>query len=144
MTDSPEFEIGSFTPYLLAMAAEGVGLGFSKTYKDYYGMSRTEWRVLFHLGHYGEMTATEIGQRAKLHKTKVSRAVRGLEEMRFLHRTTSETDRRVERLSLRAPGLQAYHKLSHLAADYEAKIMERLSKREADILKSALRKLSDI
>jgi ATP-dependent Lon protease len=41
-------------------------------------MLRTEWRVLFHLGIYGEMTATDIVNRARIHKTKVSRAVQKL------------------------------------------------------------------
>jgi hypothetical protein len=57
-----------------------------RVYKDRYGMLRTEWRVLFHLGRYGAMSAREISRRAGIHKTKVSRAVAALERKRFLER----------------------------------------------------------
>jgi hypothetical protein len=53
MSDDPEFELSDFTPYLLNAAAEAQSLRFSRVYKDSYGMLRTEWRVLFHLGRYG-------------------------------------------------------------------------------------------
>jgi DNA-binding MarR family transcriptional regulator len=52
-------------------------------------MLRTEWRVLFHLGRYGAMSAREISRRAGIHKTKVSRAVAALERKRFLERRDS-------------------------------------------------------
>ncbi|TYC61803.1 MarR family transcriptional regulator [Rhodobacterales bacterium] len=80
------FEIRSFTPYLLNMAAERTSEAFSDVYKRQYGMKRTEWRVLFHLGRYGPMSAHEIGARARVHKTKISRAVRDLETKRFVRR----------------------------------------------------------
>jgi hypothetical protein len=60
MPDDPEFELSDFTPYLLNAAAEAQSLRFSRVYKDRYGMLRTEWRVLFHLGRYGAMSAREI------------------------------------------------------------------------------------
>ena len=73
-----DFDLLDFLPYLLNLAAEEASLGFQTLYKTRYGMLRTEWRVLFHLGIYGEMTATEIGERARMHKTKISRAVQKL------------------------------------------------------------------
>jgi DNA-binding MarR family transcriptional regulator len=104
MPTDAQFELSDFTPYLLNAAAEAQSLRFSKVYKDRYGMLRTEWRVLFHLGRYGPMSAREISRRAGIHKTKVSRAVAALERKRFLERRDSAGDRRVEILSLRAPG----------------------------------------
>jgi len=80
------FELQDFLPYQLNQAAEAASLSFQQIYKGRYGMLRTEWRVLFHLGLYGQMTATEIGQRSRMHKTKISRAVSALEEKRFLTR----------------------------------------------------------
>ena len=75
-------------------------------------MLRTEWRVLFHLGRHGAMSAREISQRAGIHKTKVSRAVAALERKRFLQRRPSAEDRRVEILELRGPGQEAFADLS--------------------------------
>ena len=99
---SAKFELETFLPYLLNQAAEVSSLGFQSEYKKRYGMLRTEWRVLFHLGLYGSMTAGEIGQRAKMHKTKISRAVHKLTERRFIERSRDTDDRRVEHLRLTA------------------------------------------
>ena len=68
MENSDTFDLQLFLPYLLNQAAEESSLSFQRVYKDRYGMLRTEWRVLFHLGLFGRMTARDIGLRAKLHK----------------------------------------------------------------------------
>jgi DNA-binding MarR family transcriptional regulator len=99
-----DFDLEGFLPYALNRAAESASRGFQAIYKARYGMLRTEWRVLAHLGRYGGMTARDICTRADLHKTKVSRAVKALEARRFLTRRTVETDRRQEVLALTPAG----------------------------------------
>ena len=98
MSEKDDFDLQLFLPYLLNQAAEAASLAFTQIYKNRYGMLRTEWRVLFHLGIYGTLTAKEIGERARSHKTKISRAVAALEKRRYLKRTRLESDRRVEAL----------------------------------------------
>lgn len=137
-----DFELSSFTPYLLNQAAERQSEAFAETYRARYGMLRTEWRVLFHLGRYGPLSAKEISERASVHKTKVSRAVRALEQKRFLERATSPEDRRVERLTLRAPGLEAFRHLSGAAQEFEANLVRRLGQRDAAKLKALLQVLA--
>ena len=92
MTEKSTFDLMLFLPYLLNQAAEESSIAFQRLYKDRYGMLRTEWRVLFHLGYYGDKTAREICDMSKMHKTKVSRAVAALEKRRFLVRERVETD----------------------------------------------------
>lgn len=104
MQKKDDFDLQDFLPYLLNLAAEESSRAFQQVYKDRYGMLRTEWRVLFHLGRYGEMTAKDIGTRARIHKTKISRAVRKLEQRRYLKRVTDDRDRRSEFLSLTPAG----------------------------------------
>lgn len=144
MHETPDdgFELSDFTPYLLNAAAEAQSLSFSRVYKDRYGMLRTEWRVLYHLGRYGALTARDISRRARIHKTKVSRAVRALEEKRFLERKISEEDRRVEVLSLRPPGREAFGHLSREAAAHERALEERLGTEALRRLRETLRALS--
>ena len=137
-----EFDLRDFLPFLLNQAAEESSLEFQRVYKDRYGMLRTEWRVLFHLGNYGEMTARDIGLRAKTHKTKISRAVRKLEQRRFLQRVRDENDRRVERLSLTQSGQAAYRELSGIAQDYDAKLAARFTNGEVVLLRMMLRRLA--
>ncbi len=137
-----DFNVQDFLPYLLNRAAEESSLEFQQIYKDRYGMLRTEWRVLFHLGSYGEMTAKEIGERARLHKTKVSRAVHKLETRRYLVRTRNETDRRVENLTLTAQGQAVYRELRHIAGQYDSKLVAQFSTEEAAVLRKMLRRLA--
>ncbi|WP_412564330.1 MarR family winged helix-turn-helix transcriptional regulator [Thalassobius sp. MITS945101] len=142
MTEKSDFDLQNFLPYLLNQAAEESSLAFQKVYKDRYGMLRTEWRVLFHLGIYGRMSAKEIGQRSKMHKTKISRAVARLEERRFLAREVSEEDRRLEFLWLTTQGEAAYRDLLQVAESYDAKLTAALSVEEVAGLRSLLRKLA--
>lgn len=138
-----DLELSAFTPYLLNMAAEAQGVAFSETYRSRYGMLRTEWRVLYHLGRHGTMSATEISQRAKLHKTKVSRAVRALEVKRFLKRDISDKDRRIEMLYLSEMGLAAFRDLSKAASRFEAELTRKLGDNDAKLLRSLLVRLSE-
>ena len=138
------FELDEFLPYLLNQSAEVSSLAFQQVYKDRYGMLRTEWRVLFHLGLYGSMTASEIGGRARLHKTKISRAVQRLAERRFLTRTKDKSDRRVEHLALTTQGEAAYKDLRETARQYEDKLLGVLTPQEGAMLRRALIKLSQV
>jgi DNA-binding MarR family transcriptional regulator len=142
MSDTDTFDLQDFLPYLLNQAAEASSLEFQQVYKNRYGMLRTEWRVLFHLGIYGRMSAKEIGQRSKMHKTKISRAVQKLAERRFLTRQTDAHDRRLEWLDLTAQGKAAYRDLREIAMRYDAGLAGKLTERENAVLRKALRKLA--
>lgn len=138
------FDLEDFLPYLLNQAAETSSLEFQRIYKDRYGMLRTEWRVLFHLGLYGSMTAADIVKSAKIHKTKISRAVLRLGERRFLTRTRDVKDRRVEHLSLTPRGEAAYMDLRGVAQRYDATLCAQFDADELDILRKALRVLAQM
>ena len=133
-----------FLPYLLNRAAEETSVGFQALYRERYGMLRTEWRVLFHLGCYGDQTAREICDRARLHKTKVSRAVAALEGKRFLARTVSTTDRRREILSLTRRGTAAYRDLSDAARRYDEALAASFAGEEGRVLRRCLRRLAGL
>ena len=137
-----DFDLLDFLPYLLNLAAEEASLGFQTLYKTRYGMLRTEWRVLFHLGRYGDMTAKDICDRARLHKTKVSRAVKALEARRYLTRRELPQDRRNEVLSLTRTGQVLYRDLSISARDYDAVLVRALSAEENRVLRRCLKKLA--
>ena len=139
-----DFDLQNFLPYLLNRAAEESSLEFQQVYKDRYGMLRTEWRVLFHLGNYGKMTAKEIGSSARIHKTKISRAVHRLQRRRYLHRHRSETDRRVEELTLTPAGQAVYQDLCSIAAQYDAKLAGLFSVEETALLRKMLRRLGQM
>lgn len=142
MTENDEFDLQEFLPYLLTQAAEETSIAFQAAYKGRYGMLRTEWRVLFHLGIYGPMTAKEIGIRSKTHKTKISRAVAALEKRRFLQREKVASDRRHEKLTLTVAGSRAYRDLRLEARNYDKAVISVLSDDEVRNLRSTLKKLA--
>ena len=137
------FDLSEFTPYLLAQAAESASLGFQQYYKSQYGMLRTEWRVLFHLGRYGQMTAKEICDRARIHKTKVSRAVSALEDKRYLQRQEMQTDRRHSTLFLTLQGRAVYDDLAVEAQKFDDKIMSGWSDEAQASLRGYLREIAN-
>lgn len=143
MTDD-DFDLGQFLPYALNQAAEAASMGFQKHYRQRYGMLRTEWRVLFHLGRYGSMTAKSICERASMHKTKVSRAVGALEQKRFLVREEQASDRRLEMLSLTRQGQAAYADLYKSAKVFDASLSAHFSAQERDVLNRCLEKIAKL
>ena len=144
MPSSRALELTDFLPYLLAQAADTLGLAFQQHYKARYGLLRTEWRVLFHLGCYGPMTATEIGRRARLHKTKISRAVAALQAKRYLSREDIESDRRQQMLALTPLGQRVFADLNEAALRFDVSVAERLSEADLAVLRRCLRVLADL
>ena len=142
MNKKSAFQLEDFMPYLLNQAAEMTSLEFQKNYRVKYGMLRTEWRVLFHLGRYGPLTAKSICDRANIHKTKVSRAVAALESRRYIKRERMEHDRRHEVLSLTKAGSVVFDDLSREAEQYNAKLMQPFSQEDTETVRRILMQLA--
>lgn len=141
MMTQDDFDLIRFLPYALNQAAEATSAGFQQHYRQKYGMLRTEWRVLFHLGRYGPLAAKEICARASLHKTKVSRAVSALEQKRYLAREIQAHDRRHETLALTGAGCAVYRDLFQAARDYDAMISRSFNAQEREILDRCLARI---
>ncbi|MDR5653143.1 MarR family winged helix-turn-helix transcriptional regulator [Ruixingdingia sedimenti] len=136
-----DFDLGSFLPYLLNQAAEATSSSFHTIYREAYGMTRTQWRVLANLGRFGAMTARDICALSHIEKTKVSRAVAALEERGFLTRTPDSHDRRVEILSLTDAGRAAFADLGRRATAYGQALRRRLGPEDTARLERLLRQL---
>jgi DNA-binding MarR family transcriptional regulator len=132
------FDLEAFLPYRLNRAAEVVALSFAREYEARYGLSRPEWRTLAALGSVGRMTATDVGAHARMHKTKVSRAVAALEERRWLRRADDTNDRRVAHIVLTPAGERAYREMIALARTYEQTLLRRLGKPALERLEAGL------
>ena len=141
MTSQTDFDIRQFIPYLLNQAAEESSLEFQRIYKDRYGMLRSEWRVLFHLGIYDRMTAKDITDRARIHKTKVSRAVHKMQAKGYLTRVQDQHDRRKEWLQLTTQGRTVYEDLRRAAQAYDKALLEAFSDTDIAGLKRLLLQL---
>jgi DNA-binding MarR family transcriptional regulator len=133
-----DFELEAFLPYRLNQAAERVSQRFAAQYRSRYRMTRPEWRALAALGSSGSMTATAIGANSSMHKTKVSRAVRALEEKRWLKRREDPEDRRIEHLDLTLAGRRIYGEMVVMARGYEEELSRLLGAKGVNALKAGL------
>jgi DNA-binding MarR family transcriptional regulator len=140
MTET-DFDLQDFLPYLLNQAAEAASRGFQASYKSAYGMTRTQWRVLAHLGKFGALTARDICARTHVEKTKVSRAVAALEEAGWLSRSPSPQDRRAEILVLTDRGREVFADLGQRAIAYDRALREAIGPQAADRLDALLRRI---
>ena len=141
---SRQFHLLEFLPYLLNQAAEEASASFARVYKARYGLRRTDWRVLFHLGIFGDLTARDIAERTREDKTRISRAVARLEKSAMVSRKPDPEDRRAERLSLTSVGQQVYDDLAQEAARHDAALERNLGVRNSDVLRKALIQLADL
>jgi DNA-binding MarR family transcriptional regulator len=77
-----KLQLEAFLPYRLNRLAAAVSQEFRSVYGPHHDLTIPEWRVLATLGQFEAMSAKAIGRHSAMHKTKVSRAVRALEERR--------------------------------------------------------------
>jgi DNA-binding MarR family transcriptional regulator len=135
-----KLQLEQFLPYRLNRISAAVSQDFRSVYGPHHDLTIPEWRVLATLGQFEEISAKAIGQHSSMHKTKVSRAVRALEERRWLKRSESMEDRREEILSLTAAGQTAYQQIVPKAVAFERRILDELGP-EAESFLSTLERL---
>ncbi|MBM6581577.1 winged helix-turn-helix transcriptional regulator [Microvirga sp. BT689] len=121
-----KLQLEQFLPYRLNRIAAAVSQDFRSVYGPHHDLTIPEWRVLATLGQFEAMSAKAIGRHSAMHKTKVSRAVRALEERRWLRRRQSEQDRREEILTLTAQGERVYGQIVPKAVAFERRLLEQL------------------
>lgn len=129
-TPLPEFDLGRFTPYRLAVAAEKTSEALARQYREKFGISIPEWRVLVHLAQPLDGAATvsvrDIEARVAMEKSKVSRAATRLETAGYIEKAQDAGDRRLVRLALTDKGRGLMADLLPLAMAYQAEIERRL------------------
>ncbi|WP_127901233.1 MarR family winged helix-turn-helix transcriptional regulator [Solirhodobacter olei] len=122
----PGFDLDHFTPYRLSVAAERVSEELARVYRERFGLSIPQWRVLVHLASSGDVSVREIEARVAMEKSKVSRAASRLEAAGLIGKTVNDADRRLVRLSLTAKGRALMAELLPLAEAYQREIEARL------------------
>lgn len=140
MSPKPPFVLDDFLPYQMAVVADRVSRQFARHYKEKFGLSRAEWRVVAHLSQQSSVSVREIAARAELEKSKVSRAVTRLESQGFITKTVSAADRRLVDLALTDKGRAMVETLAPIARDYQEEVLHDLAG-DADSFRRALSRL---
>ncbi len=122
----PEFDLMGYTPYRLAVAAQTLSEELAKQYRERFGISIPEWRVIVHVAHSGGASVRDIEARVGMEKSKVSRAATRLEERGFVTKQINAQDRRLIHLSLTAEGRALMVDLLPIAQAYQKEVERRL------------------
>ncbi len=121
-----DFVLDTFLPYRLNVLAGRLSREFSTRYRERFGITIPEWRVVAHLGQAGAVSVREIHARVDMDKSKVSRAAARLEAAGYVAKRTSPTDRRLVELTLTDNGRAMMAELAGVAQAYQAELLSRL------------------
>ena len=132
-----DFDLNAFLPYRLNAAAARVSRAFAEHYREEFGISIAEWRVLAHLHHAGPVSVRDIEARTEMEKSKVSRAATRLEEAGYVAKAVNDADRRLVELTLTPQGRALVGRLLPVAIRFQAEMLARLGPR-AEGLSAAL------
>ncbi|MDH4440890.1 MAG: MarR family transcriptional regulator [Rhizobium sp.] len=109
----------AFLPYRLIRVAERFDTAFAHFCGPDDELSWSEWQVLWSLGESSPITAKAISLHSGLSKTKISRAVKVLEDRGYVLRKRDRADRRFELLSLTDAGLERFDRLERCAHAFQ-------------------------
>ena len=113
------FKLDDFLPYQIAVLSSRISAGFSRHYREAYGITVSEWRVVAHLSQANSVSVREIHKRVDMDKPKVSRAASRLEGAGFITKTVNPHDRRLVELELTNKGREMIEALTPIARRYQ-------------------------
>jgi DNA-binding MarR family transcriptional regulator len=137
-----DFRLDRFLPHRLDVLAEVLNQSLGTLIDKRFGLALPEWRVLVTLGQNRGITAKDIGVAARMHKTKVSRAVSALEEKGYVTRQLNRADLREAFLSLTPRGRKVYQDLTPVVLRFARHLAEALDTAEASAIDGMLDRLT--
>lgn len=133
----PDFDLDGFLPYRLTVVSAQLSNGLARTYKQKFGISIAEWRVLVNVAYSGKVSIRDIERRTNLEKSKVSRAASRLTDKGYISKVVSTTDRRLLDLAVTDKGAALLQELIPLAIAFQNKIEQNI-KEQLPALNAAL------
>ncbi len=137
------FDLDGFLPYQLTVLAGRMSRAFSERYRQKFGISIPEWRVVAHLSQTGPVSVREIFERVDMDKSKVSRAAARLEVAGYVTKRPHPEDRRLVELSLSDKGKAMMAELGPIADSFETEMLGELGP-EAEDFRRAVRRLLEM
>lgn len=126
MPPTPDFDLTAFLPYRINAAASRISRAFADRYREEFGISIPEWRVLAHLHHAGDVSVRDIEARVDMEKSKVSRAASRLEQAGYITKAVNEADRRLLALRLTPEGQALVARLIPVAIQFQDEMLAQL------------------
>ena len=133
--------LNHYVPYLMANLAKRISDSCGRIYEQEFDLTIPEWRVLARLAESARYNSRELGQITFMDKSKVSRAVKLLDNKGLLVKERDEADHRITYLSLNERGKALYHQIAPEALAWEADLLEALDTTEYRDLIRIMKKL---
>ena len=133
--------LSEFLPYQLSITSNAVSGRIALEYRQRFGLSVPEWRVMAVLGDAGPLTQRDLTRLTLMDKVAVNRACKVLEERGLVSRSPNARDGRSHHLELTAQGRAMFDEIMPLALDMEKRLFACLSRGETEALKASLGKL---
>jgi len=134
----PTSSLSQFLPYQLSLASNAVSGRIAVEYRQRWGLSIPEWRVMAVLGDVGALTQRDLTRRTLMDKVAVNRACKGLEERSLAERTPNESDGRSHLLDLTDSGREMYDEIMPLARQMEQRLFTGFSEEELALFRKLL------
>jgi DNA-binding MarR family transcriptional regulator len=139
MPRNTTLELDRFLPYRLSVLSNTVSTAIAGAYRQRFGLTIPEWRVMAVLASTPDLSAAEVAQRTAMDKVAVSRAVASLLRQRRIARQMARSDRRRSLLQLSAAGRRVYSQVVPFALAYERALIAPLSRQDRETIDRAIR-----
>lgn len=136
----PTFVLEEFFPFQTAVLADRLSRKLSEHYREQFGISIVEWRILVNLAYSKPASVRDIEQRVSLGRSKVSRATSRLESKGYLTKQIHPEDHRLLNLELTEQGRAFVAEIVPKAQEQQAALEDLLGE-DAMIVKAALGRL---
>jgi DNA-binding MarR family transcriptional regulator len=132
---NPALGLDGYLPYRLSVASNAVTGLTARAYRDRFGLTVPQWRLICVLAEGGAQTRAQAAARMVMDRPTVSRAATGLIKRGFLDREGGQ------KLVLSPEGARLFGEVAPLALAYEAALIAGLKPGEVLLLKRLLGRL---
>jgi DNA-binding MarR family transcriptional regulator len=137
------FKLEEFLPYQLAVLANRISEQFSDKYRERFGISVSEWRVIAHLAQSEKVSIREVFKQVQMDKSKASRAAARLEKAGYVSKKINPADRRLVELSLTAKGRAMADEIGPMGLAFQTEIMNSLPEQDRGAFLAAIETLME-
>ena len=123
------FNLDEFLPYQISVLSRRMSQDLERRYSSRFGLRVPEWRILAHLSQSEPVSVRELKVRVDMHKSRVSRAARRLEEAGLISSGANCADRRLIDLRLTEKGRRMMAEMAPLVNGFQQQLLDRLGRR---------------
>jgi DNA-binding MarR family transcriptional regulator len=135
--------LAEFLPYRLSVTSNAVSQRIAQEYRNRWGLSVPEWRVMAVLGDSGPHTQRELTSMTIMDKVAVNRACKVLEDRGLAVRRPNAQDGRSHLLELTLPGKEMHGQIMPLALEMERRLFATFTDDEVETFRSLLGRVRD-